>query len=878
MKLISMKSLKFLLPLLIATNLNAQKLTEDMLNDFQYRNLGAYRVGAWISAIAVPENGNPAYAHTFYVAARNGGVWKTENRGTTFIPVFDNQDVNAIGDVAVSSTNPEIVWVGTGEDYNARSSYSGTGIYKSINGGESWNNMGLMDSHHISEIIIHPTNPDIVYVGVMGHLFSDNEEKGVYKTTNGGKSWTPVLQISEQTGIIDLAIHPYDPNTLFAVAYDMDRSPWHFEAGGEESGIYKSEDGGSSWNLLSNGLPNGNIGRIGIDISLSAPDNLYAVVENLNMREGKGGPTEIGGEVYHTENGGLTWAKVNPENVDVSSKAAYSFNELFINPSDADNLFVLSETIASSTDGGQSWVDEGWPPKELFANMFGDVRTMWIDPNDSRHMLIGSDGGLYVSYDGGVTTDHLYNLPLGEIYNVAVDNQQPYNIYLGYQDHEIWKGPVNSWSGNVTLEDWSIVGLWDGMYSQIDPNNDRWLYITSQFGAHHRVDQKNATRVNIQPKPKDPEKPYRYTWDTPILISSFDSDVLYTGGQILLKSQNKGDTWVEISPDLTSNNELKIAGKGHIQYCTITTIAESTFHPDWLWVGTDDGKVHMTTDGGKNWINLSQNLLKAGAPSNRWVSKIQASKHDGKTAYITQSGYRRDDFKPYIFKTEDRGTTWKNIASNLPSSPISVMIEDYRNPNLLFVGTDIGVYFTINGGEDWVPLKANMPTVPVRDLVIQTREADLVVATYGRGAFVADITVLQELKEDVLNADYFLFNIETKPIRNASEAGNWGAYELSGDRHLATPNEPNGMVINYYLKQDISDNVEIEIMDENGKTLIKLNGGKDKGINQVIWRGRNQIPGIYNVSLTVDGESVTKTGTLTFPIPYSVLNFKEDKN
>lgn len=889
-KTVEMKLVKILLLLFFCNHLPAQDFTPDMLNDFQYRNLGAYRVGAWISAIAVPETNDPAYAHTFYVAARNGGVWKTENKGTTFSPVFDMQNTNAIGDVAISPSNPEVVWVGTGEDYNARSSYSGTGIYKSVDGGDNWANMGLGDSHHISEIIIHPTNSDIVYVAVMGHLFSDNQERGVYKTIDGGKTWKTLLQISEQTGIIDIAIHPENSDILYAVAYDMDRSPWHFEAGGNESGIYKTIDGGINWDLLENAFPKGKIGRIGIDIALSDPDQLYAVVENLNQRpltdkekadDLKSGvsrtSTEIGGEVYHTLDGGQSWRKVNPEDVDVSSKAAYSFNELFINPVNANNLFVLSETIASSSDGGKSWKDEGWPPKDLFANMFGDVRTMWIDPKDPRHMLIGSDGGLYVSYDAGITTDHLYNLPLGEIYNVAVDNQQPYNIYLGYQDHEIWKGPSNSWSGQVTLEDWTIVGLWDGMYAQIDPKDDRWLYITSQFGAHHRVDQKNATRVNIQPKNKDPKAPYRYTWDTPILISSFDSDVLYTGGQMLLKSTNKGDSWKEISPDLTTNDVIKIAGKGHIQYCTITTIAELTFNPNVLFVGTDDGQVHVTSDGGKRWQNLSERLLKSGAPADRWVSKIQASKHHESTVYVTQSGYRRDDFMPYIFKSSDLGQTWQNIASNLPSAPISVMIEDHKNPDLLFVGTDIGVYFTVNGGESWMPLKANMPTVPVRDLLIHARENDLVVATYGRGAFVADISFLQELDNTMLSADYHLFDIETKPARNDSEAGNWGAYELSGDRHLATANEPSGMVINYFLKAQSGEKVEIEITDIKSDVKATLKGENRKGINQVIWRSRNQIPGTYNVTLKVGGKSITKQGVLSSRIHYAVLNYKEGK-
>ncbi len=879
-----------LFSLLLVTQVMGQQLNQGILDHFQYRNLGAYRVGAWISAIAVPESDDRAYAHTFYVAARNGGVWKTTNKGTTFEPIFDTEGVNAIGDIAVSPSDPETLWVGTGEDFNARSSYSGTGVYKSFDGGQSWLNMGLKDSHHISEIIIHPSNPDIVYVGVMGHLFSDNAQRGVYKTTDGGRSWKPVLQISETTGVIDLAIHPENPDIIYAVAYHMDRSPWHFEAGGAESGIYKTLDGGASWKQLKQGLPEGKIGRIGIDISLSDPNQLYAVVENLNMtllsarqiaqnRERGIAETEreIGGEVYHSVDNGETWTKVNPENVDVSSKAAYSFNEIFINPTEPDNIFVLSETLSSSFDGGRSWNDANWPPRELFTKMFGDVRTMWINPKDSRHMMIGSDGGVYVSYDGGKTTDHLYNIPLGEIYNVAVDNEEPYNIYLGYQDHEVWKGPSNSWSGQVTLEDWTIVGLWDGMFTQVDPRDNRWVYVTSQFGAHHRIDQKTGTRKNIQPKPKDENKPYRYTWDTPILISPHDSKTLYTGGQMLLKSTDQGDSWEEISPDLTDNDPVKIAGKGHIQYCTITSIAESSLKKGLIWVGTDDGRVHMTSNGGESWTEVSGELTEAGALRDRWVSRVQASQHTEGIAYVTKSGYRRDDFSPFVYKTSDYGKTWKDISSNLPESPVSIIIEDHKNPNLLFVGNDIGVYVTVNGGASWYPLKGNMPSVPVRDLVIQPKANDLVVGTYGRGAFVTDISPLQELTNRVFTSDLFLFKIETKPVSYNAPASRWGSYELSGDRHLATPNEPAGMVINYYMRHSSAQPVDITIQDERGKEIDSFKGSSRGGINQAIWAIRGQRPGKYTVSITSRSKIVAGEGVLLKVPEYAIPNFRNGK-
>ena len=745
----------------------------DLLKNFVYRNLGPFRSGSWISDFAVPEFPEEAHLYTFYVAGRNGGLWKTTNNGTTFKPLFDDMDVFSIGDVTLAPSDPNIVWVGTGEHATARSSYWGDGVYKSTDGGETWTHMGLKDTHHISRIVIHPHNPDIVYVTAMGHLFTPNEQRGVFRTVNGGKTWTKVLYINENVGVSDLVINRNSPEILYAAAYEKYRYPWHFEAGGPESGIYKTLNGGRNWEKLDEGLPPGKIGRIGLDIYQKSPDILYAVVENCNKRS----PTEseiesdrrqgrepqereIGGEVYRTDDAGKTWVKMNSIEDNVGGKAAYSFNQIRVDPNNYLRIFVTTISLASSEDGGRTWSDINWPPRKMFPRAFGDIRTLWIDPQNSDRIFMGSDGGVYISYDGGKTSDYYDNLPMAQYYAIGVDMEDPYYIYGGLQCHDNWKVPSSSWSGAVTLEDCIPLGSGDGMYNVVDPDDSRWVYNTIQFGGHARVDQKLGTRTPIVPRREEGKDPYRFNWCPPLHISPHNSKIIYAGTQVLLRSMDRGNDWQEISPDLTLNDPVKIAGQGHIQYCTITTISESPLTPGVIWVGTDDGRVWVTKDTGETWSDVTKNIADAGGPEHLWVSRVFVSNFEDGKAYVTKTGFRRDDFKPYVFKTADFGATWTDIGSNLPEKPVNIIYEDRKNPDLLFLGNDKGVYVSISGGNSWVYMRNNMPTIAVHDLLVHPRENDLVVGTYGRGLYITDVSPLQEVNRALLEKDVHLFQVE----------------------------------------------------------------------------------------------------------------------
>jgi len=873
---------------------------EALLKSCQFRNLGPYRAGSWITGFAVPETPDKAHLYTFYVGTRNGGVWKTENNGTTFTPLFDGQEMLSIGAIALAPSNPDIVWVGTGEAYNARSSHRGDGVYKSLDGGKTWQNMGLTDSHHIARIRVHPQNPDVVYVAAMGHLFSFNEERGLFKTTDGGKTWQKVLYIDEKVGVIDLVMHPKNPDILYAAAHEKYRYPWHFEESGPESGIYQTTDGGQTWARLGAGLPSGKIGRIGLDIYLKNPDILYAVVENANKRppleeeakrdrENKKEPQEraIGAEVYRTGDGGKNWLKVNAVKDNVNSKAPYSFCQIWVDPNDEKNLFIISDTLVNSTDGGKTWYDLEWPNTRLFGRMFGDVRTLWIDPKNSDRILLGSDGGIHISYDGGKTCDFYDNLPLGEFYAVGVDMAEPYNIYGGMQDHDSWKGPSNGWSGVITLEDWMIVGGGDGMYNQVDPENNRWIYNCREFGEHYRVDQELGTRMNIFPKrPKD-QPTYRWNWTPPILLCPHNSRIVYLGAQCLLRSLDQGEHWQEISPDLTWNDPVKTKGRGHIQYCTITTISESPVKPGVIWVGTDDGRVWVTRDAGASWGEATEKITALGAPAGFWVSRVLASRFEEGTAYVCKSGFRADDSRPFLFKTSDFGQTWTSISTGLPPSPLNVIVQDLRNNRLLFVGNDLGVYVTFDGGQEWLRLKNNLPSVPVKDLVIHPRENDLVVATYGRGLFVVDISPLQQVDERALKADMYFFQVEPKPQLITR---NFGNYHLYGDRHIVVPNEPDGLVINYFLSKELKEKVKLVITDALGTEIDTLEGTAKAGMNRIIWpmtpkftdadreRLRNARwefaylvePGEYRVCLEIGKTKLVQKALITKRIGWSI--------
>ena len=831
-----------------------QRFTAALLDDFAFRNMGPFRAGAWISDIAVPETPARAHQHTFYVATRNGGVWKTENSGTTFTPVFDATNQLSIGAVAVAPSDANVVWAGTGESYVARYSYAGDGVYKSTDGGRTWQHMGLRDSQHISRILIHPRDPNTVYVASMGHLHTPNAERGVFRTRNGGSTWEKVLFINDDIGVIEMALDFTNPNVLYAATYDKVRYPWHLEIGGPGSGIHKSTDGGTTWRRLEGGLPSGRIGRIGLDVSRSHPNVLYAVIENANPR-GPGSMRVSGGtgEVYRSDDAGATWRMTHEPSTNVGGKAPYSFNTLRIDPTNPDKVWVTSVYLAHSADGGKTW-DDLQTNRVRFRRMFGDVRTMWIDPQDPLHLIVGSDGGVNVTYDGGETSIHLDNLALGEVYAINVDMEDPYHVYAGLQDHESWKAPVNGFAGYVGIEHWVTVGTGDGMYNAVDPTDSRWVYNTEQFGTHRRNDLLLGTRTSIAPRREQGQPRLRYTWTTPIVLSPHDPKTVYTGAQVVLRSRDRGDTWQEISPDLTTNDTTKQNGFGNIQYCTITTLAESPHTAGIIWAGTDDGRVQVTRDDGRSWTDATPKLVAAGAPANYWVTRVTPSSHVAGRAYVTITGFHRDDFKPLVFRTDDFGATWQSLSATLPASaPANVIIEDAKNASLLFLGTDRGLFASIDGGARWVLMKANMPIVPVRDLIIHPRENDLVVGTHGRGLFLTDITPLQEMTEQVLAKPVHLFGIEPKGMR--VESG-WGNYRLFGDDILNTPNEPNGMSIAYHQRD--ATPVTITITNAAGATVRTLQQPAGTGLQRVLWNLRDaqnqQVqPGTYTVTLTAGG-------------------------
>jgi len=852
---------------------SSSSFTEDNLAGFTYRALGPYRAGSWVSDIAVPETPLKSHLYTFYVAVRYGGVWKTTNNGTTFQPVFDGQDVTGIGCLTIAPSNENFVWVGTGDASSVRVSYPGDGVYKSIDAGRTWQRMGLQETQHIGRIVIHPTNPEIVYVAAMGRLWSPNQERGVFKTTDGGKSWKKVLYLNDQTGAIDLVINRRQPDTLYAAMYDVQRRPWKLLESGAASGIHRTTDGGKTWTKLSGGLPATPQGRIGLDIYQKNPNVIYAVTENFGKRP----PTEdearrdrarniepqprnIGGEVYRTDDGGKTWRRMNAATDDVSSKAGYSFNQIRVDQNNDKRIIINCDSLLSSEDGGKTWTGLTWNSRSVFAKGFGDFRAMWIDPQNSDRWILGSDGGVQISYDAGKTCDHYANIPGGEFYSITVDMENPYRIYGGLQDHDSWRGPINGPAGRVGPEDWVTVGDNDGMYNRVDPTDSRWVYNTIQWGGHHRLDQKTGTRTSIVPVRAAGQPPLRWNWTPPLALSPFNSRIIYTGAQVLFRSLDQGDHWEEISPDLTTSDASKISPPGStVQYCTITTISESMVAPGVIWVGTDDGKVQVTRNHGAAWADVSARLGAAGGPGYYAVTRVLASGFAAGTAYVTRNGRRFDELAPVVMKTTDFGATWTSISGNLADRAIDVIVEDVKDPDILYVGSHRGVHVSLDGGRRWTSLKGNMPTVPVTDLVIHPRERDLIVATYGRGLYVANTVWLAEAKKGAFDDAAHFFAVQARPVPPPGAIGN---FEFYGDRQLVAPND-DGLSFDYFLKSKADGAVKITIADEAGTAIRTLDGTGNAGMNRVSWdmtggRGRAVVPGEYTVTVQAGGQKLVQ--------------------
>jgi photosystem II stability/assembly factor-like uncharacterized protein len=822
------------LMLVLGTGLPALAQQVSIADAVRLREIGPTRQGGRYVDYAVVES----RPQTFYAATASGGLWKTENHGLTWASVFDNQPVFSIGAVAVSQTNPNVVYVGTGEGNNSRSSYWGNGVYRSDDAGATWRHVGLPNSGHIGRIVLHPTNPDIAYVAVLGHLYSHNPERGLYLTTDGGRTWQKTLDHrvdGREIGVVDVAIDRSNPSVLYAATYDKVRRAWTFAEGGPGSRLFKSTDAGRTWTMMTNGLPGGNLGRIGIDIARSQPNTVYAIVENA---ESEGVPSEerrrrleqgfgdrsIGDQLYRSDDAGQTWRMVAPEpgsmqgNQRFGGNPPYYYGQVRVNPTNPEHVYVLSVGVIHTLDGGKTW-------SRPFA-FGGDNHALWINPNDSQHLLLGHDHGMGVSFDGGANWYRPDNKPLAQFYTAGYDMAVPYNVYGGTQDNGSLRGPsTRRGGGPIPFEDWYRVGGGDGMYNVVDTRDNRWLYNESQFGAIQRMDMTTGETKGIRYRRPEGAEPLRWNWMSPIVISPHNQDVIYHGAQVLLRSPFRGEYWEEISPDLTVNDPARRGGSGNIQYATITTVEESAVVPGLIWVGTDDGNVQVTRDAGATWTNVRDRI--PGHPG-YWVSRVIASYHNPAVAYVTITGYRADDFRPFVWKTSDYGQTWTSIAGNLPDEPINVIREDRRNPNLLFVGTEMGAYASIDGGRTWTKLVNGMPTQPVHDLLIHPRDNEVIIATHGRGMFIGDISPLQELTPAVIAADAHLFDVQPaiqwSPVLRPTGA----------TINFAGESRPNGVLINYYLRRPASGDVKVRVYD-GARLLAELDAPKTAGFHTVRW-------------------------------------------
>ncbi len=782
-----------------------------ILDRIHFRSIGGTKQGGRIMDIGAPDPARQPF--TFYAAASTGGLWKTTDAGITWKPIFDDVPINSIGDVAVAHSDPEVLYVGTGNG-----SYWGEGIFRSGDGGATWSYRGLDDSLYITRIRVHPDDPDTLYVAAAGNWVTDSAEKGVFRSTDGGATWVRSLALRHEdhhVGAADLIMDPRDPDVLYASAWDRN------DGGG--SGIYKTTDGGNSWARLEGGLPTRSMDRIGLDIYLSDPDILVACI--LVQRPDWDGSSRdrYRNTAWRSVDAGATWDAIGPDPDEYELTGSSRFGQIRIDPSDADRIYVLNTGVQGTPDGGRTW--------QKMIRFAGDNQAMWINPTNSDHIILGYDYGLAISYSNGDTWYHPDNLPLGQLEAVGVDMARPYNVYGGMQDFGTWRGPSTKrgrWP--IRFEDWEHVGGADGSYAQIDPSDNRWLYVESQNGSISRNDQRTGVRTRIRYRAEG----VRFNFIAPILISPHNPDVIYHGANVLLRSPFRGAAWAEISPDLSEDGgavfERRVNG-------TISTLDESPVQQGVIWAGTDNGNVWVTRDDGASWQRASNAI-----PDwhNYNVTRLEASNHAAGRAYVTASGGRRDrrDLRPYVYRTDDFGETWRSISGGLPADePVNVIREDHRNPDLLFVGTAKGIYVSFDGGNSWSSLRNNMPNVPIHDLVIHPRDNDLVVGTYGRSFWIADISPLQEITRQTLAEDVHLFDVAPQVLwisaRQTQVASIYQNYE--GE------NAPKGAVVHYTLRQPASGPVTVQIY--RGTTLVnEYRGSGEEGLNFVEWYLTERIP------------------------------------
>lgn len=756
-----------------------------------------------------------------YAAIGPSGVWKSENAGVTWSPVFAHEATVSVGDVTIAQSHPDIVWVGTGEATCRNSVTIGDGVYKSTDGGKTWQNMGLKETRHISRIVINPGDPNIVYVAAMGHLWGPNEERGIYKTIDGGKTWKKILYVNADTGFADLAMDPQDSLVLYAAAYDHRRLPYHFSSGGLGSGIYKTTDGGETWTRLTKDLPEGILGRIGLATARSAPGVVYALIEHKD------------GGLWRSEDRGETWKRMGDLQTfrRVNTRPFY-YSQIHVDPTNDKVVYVLSTGLHVSSDGGQKF-------RAIGTGIHPDHHALWINPSNPLHLIEGNDGGIDISYDGGKTWLPVQSMDLAEVYQVGYDLRDPYYVYCGLQDNGSWAGPSATTDNlGIANDDWVSIGTGDGFFAQPDPQDPNTVYSNWQVNNLYRYDWRIGKSKYIKPIGSLDNPPFRFNWNSPIHISPHDSKTVYTGGNYLFRSQDRGHSWEIISPDLTTNDPVKqkdsggpitLDNSGAESHCTITTISESPVEKGVIWCGTDDGNLQITRDGGKTWKNVVINIPEL--PRGTWCSRVEASHFDAGTAYAAFDGHRHDDYATYVFKTADFGKTWKSIKGNLPFGWVHVLREDLKNRNLLFVGTEFGVYASLDGGSSWFSLKNNLPTVAVHDIAIHPRTNDLIIGTHGRGIWILDdISFLQEMRPEVLSTAIHLFS-----VRPAT------AWLMSSRRELYTrplfvaKNPTYGLAITVFLKDKPKEKPKVTVLDKAGETVFELSFAAEAGIQREHW-------------------------------------------
>ena len=868
------------------------------LNVFKLRSIGPALTSGRISDFAV----NPDNPSEFYVATASGGVWKTENAGTTFAPLFDHQGSYSIGCITLDPHNPHVIWVGTGENNNQRSVAYGDGVYKSEDGGSSWSHVGLKNSEHIGMIKIDPRDADVVYVAAVGPLWSAGGDRGLYKTTDGGKNWEAVLTISEHTGINEVHLDRRNPDIIYATAHQRRRHVFTLIDGGPESGIYKSEDAGKSWKKINRGLPGGDKGRIGLALSPADPTLIYAIVEAQGNQGG----------FYCSKNGGASWEKRSGYH----SSGNY-YQEIMCDPVDPDRVYSMDTFLQVTDDGGRTWTALGDRSKHWDAHAF------WVDPANTHYYLTGNDGGVYESFDRGKTWKYMPNLPVTQFYKVAVDNDSPfYNVYGGTQDNYSLGGPSRTTSAHgIVNSDWYTTQGGDGFESAVDPENPNIVYAQSQHGNLTRFDRKSGENMGIQPKPRKGENEYRWNWDAPLLISPHSPARLYFAANKVFRSDDRGDTWQVISDDLTQQidrNKLEVMGKiwpmdavaknaSTSQYGTIVALDESPVEEGLIYAGTDDGLIQVTEDGGVNWTRIG---TFPGVPERTYVNDIIASRHDRNTVYAAFNNHKNGDFKPYILKSTDLGRSWTSISSNLPErGSVYALEEDHVNGDLLFAGTEFGLFVTVDGGGHWSPLKNGLPVIAVRDLAVQRRENDLVLATFGRGFYILDdYSPLRFLSGDVLTKDAHMFPVkEAWMFVEERPLGSLGSRSkgFQGESYFTVPNPPVAAVFTYHLKDDFPtlrdkrraeemkmrkankpvfyptyEQLEAErkeesaaliftILDEEGHVVRHLRAPAGKGLRRIIWDLR--YPALNAASSRdADPTSSGPSSTFVFPGTYKV--------